>query len=71
MDTRRQDFDMYQDFATFFIAPMIGKCIFDKSSSIYLFSRYVSVSDEAFALLVFENNYKSWIDMATKKTGQN
>ena len=58
VDTRRQDMDMYQDFATYFIAPVIGKHTFDKSSFKYLFSRYVSVSDEAFALLVFETTTK-------------
>ena len=66
MDTKRQDLDMYQDFATFFIAPVIGKRTFDKTSFKYLFLRYVSVSDEAFALMVFENNYERWIDMAIK-----
>ena len=31
------------------------------------FSIYVFVSDEAFALLLFENNYDRWTDMALRK----
>ena len=66
METRRQDHDMYHDFVNSFIAPVVGKRTFDRSSYKYLFSRYVSVSDEAFALLIFENNYDRWLDMAIK-----
>jgi len=45
---------------------VVGKRKFDKSSYKYLLSRYVSVSDEAFALLIFENNYDRWLDMAIR-----
>ena len=64
VETRRQNHEMYQDFATFFIAPVVGKRKFVNSNFKFLFSKYVTVSDEAFALLLFENNYDRWLDMA-------
>lgn len=64
VETRREDKDMYHDFTNSFIAFVVGKRKYDQSSYKYLFSRYVSVSDEAFALLLFENNYDRWMDMA-------
>ena len=66
VDTRRQDKDMYHDFINFFIKPVVGKRKFDTSSIKFLPSRYVTVSDEAFALLTFENNYDCWLDMAIR-----
>ena len=66
VETRRQDKDSYHDFVSSFVAPVVGKRKFDKTSYKYLLSRYVSVSDEAFALLIFENNYDRWLDMAIK-----
>ena len=57
---------MYHDFISYFVKPVVGKCKFDNNSFKYLLSRYVTVSDEAFALLTFENNYERWLDMAIK-----
>lgn len=64
--TRRQDKDMYHDFLNYFVAPVVGKRKYEKNSIKFLLSRYVTVSDEAFALLVFENNYERWLDMGNK-----
>lgn len=66
VDTRRKDKDMYHDFISCFVKPVVGKRKFDSNCIKYLFSRYVTVSDEAFALLTFENNYERWLDMALK-----
>ena len=55
---------MYHDFAEYFISGVVGKQVFVKRSWKLPFSKFVSVSDEAFALLVFENNYDRWLDMA-------
>ena len=66
VETRRQDKDMYHDFINYFVKPVVGKRKFDNSSFKYLLSRYVTISDEAFALLTFENNYERWLDMAIK-----
>ena len=66
METRRQDKDMYHDFINYFVKPVVGLRKFDGNCFKFLLSRYVTVSDEAFALLTFENNYDCWLDMAKK-----
>lgn len=66
VETRRQDKDMYHDFINYFVKPVVGKRKFDDSSVKFLLSRYVTVSDEAFALLTFENNYDRWLDMSIR-----
>jgi len=61
VETRRQDSEMFQDFATAFIAPVVGNI---NLITLNFFFLYVTVIDEAFALLLFENNYDRWLDMA-------
>ena len=60
----RQTFEGYCVFASHFIAQVVGKQRFDNVCWQTTFSSYISKSDEAFALLVFENNYDCWISMA-------
>ena len=55
---------MYFDFATYFIAPVVGKRHFESNNWQLIFKEYCTISDEAFALLVFENNYNRWLNMA-------
>ncbi len=66
VNSRRQLVDVYCTFATYFIAPVIGKHKFDNICYRLHFSSFVSKSDEAFALLTYENNYNCWTDMAQK-----
>ena len=54
---------MYCDFVTFFVAPVVGKKRFESLCWRENFSTFVTTSDEALALLLFENNYDRWIDM--------
>ena len=51
------------DFCDHFIRAVVGhrKCYQDKIN--YLLSGFVTVSDEAYALFVCENNLEKWIDM--------
>ena len=60
---RRRTIKNYIIFALNFISVVVGKRQFDNYSWHFNFSNYVSVSDEAFALLIFENNYKRWMHM--------
>ena len=66
-DTRRQTNECYFDFANFFISPIAGKQKFETRCWRFAFSTYVTISDEAFALLLFENNYDRWLDCAQRK----
>ena len=54
---------MYFDFIYYFIPPVIGKMNYKKKSCTNVLSTYASVSDEAFAILCFENNFETWMDM--------
>ena len=63
VNNRRQTFESYCLFASWFIAPVVGKQRYDKLCWRTTFSSYVSKSNEAYALLIFENNYDRWISM--------
>src|SRR5690242_3921349 len=54
---------VYYDFINYFIPPVIGKMEYKKKSCVNVLSKYATVSDEAFAILCFENNIDTWIDM--------
>ena len=60
----RLNFESYCIFASHFIAPVVGKHRYNNLCWRSTFLTYVSKSDEAFALLTFENNYDQWIGMA-------
>ena len=55
---------MYYDFINYFVSAVIGKMNYKKKSCSIVMSKYATVSDEAFALLILENNYETWMDMA-------
>ena len=54
------------DFFTLFVAPVVGKKWFENLCWCQKLSDFVTVSDEALALLIFENNYDRWIDMGKR-----
>jgi hypothetical protein len=66
VDERRNNIDVYIDFANYFVAPVVGKKRFDDHCCRIPFSKFVTPSDEALALVIFENNYDRWLSMATK-----
>ena len=51
------------DFCDHFIRAVVGHRKFDQDKRNHLLSRFVTVSDEAYALLVCENNLEKWVDM--------
>ena len=73
LQLRKDTTGLYFNFIEFFIAPVVGKIFYKDKRCEKLVSEFVSVSDEAFALLIFENNYETWCDMIktknTKKSG--
>lgn len=67
LDKRFEDFEIYTSFATNFIPPVIGLINFHKNKLNHDYSSedfLVSASDEAFAVLTYDNNYERWLDMA-------
>ncbi|HEY9298455.1 MAG TPA: hypothetical protein VIQ31_19280 [Phormidium sp.] len=71
VSTRRNDLDMYMDFFSLFVAPVVGKKRFENLCWRQKLSDFVSISDEALALIIFENNYDRWIAMGKKKDWTN
>src|SRR5687767_3144502 len=63
VDTQRNDLQMYTDFFSLFIGFVIGKKRFEGLCFRENLSTFVTISDKALALLIFENNYDRWIDM--------
>ena len=53
----------YSSFSDHFLRAVVGNRKFDQDKRSCLLSNLVTVSDEAFAILVCENNIEKWIDM--------
>lgn len=65
VSTERRDLgEIYFEFALHFISIVVGKKKFEKYCLRFPMSKFVTVSDETFALLIFENNYERWMSMA-------
>jgi hypothetical protein len=64
LDERFENFNMYADFVVFYIGAVVGLRHFEKDKCRKKFSEYVTVSDEAFAVLTLENNWLRWMAMA-------
>ena len=63
VNLRRSTSPMYVDFFGLFVAPVVGKKRFDSLCWQQHLSNFVTISDEALALVIFENNYERWMDM--------
>ena len=63
---RQDSTGLYFNFIEYFIAPVVGKIFYKENRCDRLMSDYISVSDEAFAILIFENNYDTWCDMVKR-----
>lgn len=63
VNDRRNNPDQYANFFVLFVAPVVGKKRFESLCWRQKLSKFVTVSDEALALLLFENNYYRWLDM--------
>jgi hypothetical protein len=58
------NYPVYRDFCSFFVSGVVGIRHFDRSKCLKRFSKYVSISDEAFTVLTLENNWERWSSMA-------
>jgi len=66
LNLRQDSTGLYFKFIEYFIAPVVGKIFYKENRCDRLISDYISVSDEAFAILIFENNYETWCDMVKR-----
>ena len=60
----KENYVVYKDFITFFVSAVVGIRIFDKKKCVQSYGEFVSISDEAFAILTIENNSSHWAGMA-------
>ena len=67
MKERFEEFNLYADFVVFYIGAVVGLRRFEKDKCRKKYSEYVTVSDEAFAVLTLENNWLRWMAMAKAK----
>ena len=66
VESRHKDIPSYDDFFNLFVANVVGKKHFENVCWRKKLSNFVTVSDKAIALLVYENNYERWTDMGKK-----
>jgi hypothetical protein len=67
LEERFEEFNLYADFVVFYIGAVVGLRRFEKDKCRKKYSEYVTVSDEAFAVLTLENNWMRWMAMAKAK----
>src|SRR5687768_10729878 len=60
----RSKSDEYVDFVNNYVAPVVGEKQFENCCYQQHFSKFVSKSDEALALIIYENNCERWLSMA-------
>ena len=56
----------YADFIDYILSAVIGKRKYRENKCVKLLSNYATVTDEAFGILVLENQYDHWVDMHNK-----
>ena len=61
---KREYEEEYFLFFLHFVSVVVGKKEFDDYSWKFGISKFVNVSNEAFALLIFENNFERWFNQA-------
>jgi hypothetical protein len=61
---RHYKFLMYVDFVEYYVSAVIGLWHFEKHKCSKKYRDYVTISNEAFAILTIENNWDRWVDMA-------
>jgi hypothetical protein len=64
---KRQNVDAYATFCDNVLALVIGKHVWRTRCGVEMISQFVSISDEAFALLLLENSWGVWKHLAEKK----
>ena len=71
LSLRKDMSSIYSDFIEFFISSIVGKNYYKENRCFKLLSEFTTVSDEAMAILTYENNIKTWKDMASKNITKN
>ena len=61
----------YFEFIEPFISSVVGKIYFKNNQCDQLLSDFTTVSDEALAILIYENNVETWKDMVDKNITKN
>jgi hypothetical protein len=60
----KPNYPIYKDFVSFFVSGVVGVRKFERNKCHVKYSKYVTVSDEAFTILTLENNWERWSSMA-------
>lgn len=68
---RKDTSSLYYDFIEYFVSSVVGKNLYNYCRSFKLLSEFTTVSDEALAILIYENNIDTWNDMASRKITKN
>jgi hypothetical protein len=71
MQMRKDSSSLYFDFIEYFVSSVVGRNHYKYHRCDKLLSEFTSVSDEALAILIFENNLDTWKDMAEKNITKN
>jgi hypothetical protein len=62
----RKDYDSYSKFCQLVLSIVVGRNIWKTTVGKCKISDFVTVSDEAFALLLIDNSWHVWLDMGIK-----
>jgi hypothetical protein len=68
-DTLRKDQAAYMEFADIMIRAVHGKSRYGDTAGTTTFNSFISKSQEAFTLLLYENGYKNWVWSARNDPG--
>ena len=71
MELRKDTRGLYFGFIEYFVSSVVGKNHYKFNRCDKLLSEFTTVSDEALAILIFENNIVTWKDMASKNITKN
>jgi len=63
---RGKNYAVYYDFIDHFVSLVVGKRNYNRINYKQQISEFASPSDEALAILMLENNYTRWVDMAKR-----
>ena len=64
---QQEDYPVYKDFISYYVSGVVGIRRFERNKCHAKYSSYVTISDEAFAVLTLENNWDRWSSMAKSK----
>ena len=61
----------YFEFIEYFVSAVVGKIRYKENRCVKVMSEFVTTADEALAILIFENNFDTWKDMAKNTITKN